>query len=92
MPLTGNETNDYALSWLPDGTQLTYYSLQDSDYEIFVMNADGSEARQLTQTEGNDWWPGWSPDGADIVLSALEDDKFLHDIFVVSVAGKTATS
>lgn len=87
LPLTDNETNDYAPSLSPDGTQLVYYALQDSDYEIFVMNADGSGTRQLTQTDGNDWWPGWSPDGTNIVFSAMQDAKYLHDIYIMSADG-----
>ena len=38
-----------------------------NDYEIYVMNADGSDPRRLTSTPGRDIQPAFSPDGARIV-------------------------
>lgn len=44
------------------------------NYEIFVMNADGSGVQRLTHAPGSDGWPAWSPDGTRIVFSSTRDD------------------
>jgi TolB protein len=55
---------DYGTSWSPDGTQIAY----DTDQEgIWIMNADGTGKRQLT--DGGDMFPRWSPEGTQIAFS-----------------------
>ena len=46
-------------AWSPDGTEITF----DSNLQIWVMNADGSGARQLTTGDSNNY-PTWQPLGA----------------------------
>jgi len=38
-------------------------SERDGNYEIFIMNADGSGQTRLTNNPASDWWPSFSPDG-----------------------------
>ncbi|MXZ95679.1 MAG: hypothetical protein F4Y99_07125 [Acidimicrobiaceae bacterium] len=47
----------------PDGTQIAFISDRDGDWEIFVMDADGSNETQLTFNNDNDWGPVWFPLG-----------------------------
>jgi Tol biopolymer transport system component len=51
--LTPDWVNDYAPAWSPDGTQIAFQSHWDGNAEIYVLNADGSNRRNLTQ------YPGW---------------------------------
>ncbi|NLG50928.1 MAG: tetratricopeptide repeat protein, partial [Chloroflexi bacterium] len=55
--------------WSPDGSRIAFVSEQDRTDDIWIMNADGSEQRNLTE---NEWeWekhPTWSPDGSKIVF------------------------
>ena len=52
--------------WSPDGTKILF----TIDNQIWVMNADGSKQRQLTQGAGiQSQAPSWSPDAARIVFS-----------------------
>jgi Tol biopolymer transport system component len=41
----------------------------DPNYDIFVVNRDGTALRQLTSWPGEDGWPTWSPDGRRIVFT-----------------------
>jgi Tol biopolymer transport system component len=60
-----------------DSTQLaTYRSLlarkmiRPSQVELYVMNADGSDQRQVTALGGANFGPSWTPDGTRIIFSS----------------------
>jgi TolB protein len=56
-------------AWSPDGTQIAFEGAVDGQSDIYVMNADGSHIRRLTDDPARDSLPGWSPDGAYIVFN-----------------------
>ena len=45
--LTKNQNEDYFHSWSPDGNKILFVSTRDGNGEIYVMNADGSNQRNL---------------------------------------------
>ena len=50
----------------PQG-KLAFSRVVGGDSEIFVMDADGTDLRQITYNRVDDWEPSWSPDGKRIV-------------------------
>lgn len=42
-------------------TKIAFPSYRDGNNEIYIMNADGSEQRNLTNNPAHDWIPSWSP-------------------------------
>ncbi len=46
--------------WAPDGRHLVFESTRSGSRQIWVMLADGSQPKQLTQGSGNES-PNWSP-------------------------------
>jgi Tol biopolymer transport system component len=63
------------LAWSPDGLRLSFWmtTLGENGEEqlpaqIYVVNADGSGLRPLTD-EGDNRWPSWSPDGTRIAFA-----------------------
>jgi TolB protein len=68
------------LSWSPDSGRITF---QDN-YDIFVVNADGSNRQNLTiGNPSYDTDPSWSPDGSKILFSRYDSPSIgpiLHTI------------
>ena len=60
----------------PDGMKLAFISTHDGDPEIFVMNADGSGLKKLTDNTAVDAAPSWSPDGGKIVFTSDRSGSF----------------
>lgn len=70
-------------------TQIAFASNRDGDYEIFVMNADGTNVRQLTFNNVNDDKPSWSKDGTRIAWESEVDGDF--EIYVMNNDGTGQT-
>lgn len=69
----------------PDGKKIVYSSSRDGDFELFVMNADGSEPKRLTTSEGMDIRPSWSPDGKRIAFTSNRDKNY--EIYIMKADG-----
>jgi len=98
-PTGGNESP----SWSPDGSQIAFESFREGNSlrrsfykgpkpipEIYVMDADGSNQRNLTKqnkptNRGSDQFPSWSPDGSHIAFASSIDYNF--EIYVMNADG-----
>ena len=80
-------TRDGAPAWSPDGKQIAYYSeVGGQPADLFVMDADGRNIRQLTRTPEAEGYPAWSPDGRQIAFeSHTPDGNF--DVSVMNADG-----
>jgi Tol biopolymer transport system component len=56
------------LAWSPDGRRIAFMSDRDGNFEIYVVNADGSQERRLTREPEFDRDPVWSPNGQEIAF------------------------
>ena len=72
------QSYDSAPAWSPDGRRIAFESNLDGDMEIFVMNADGSNVRQITH---NTLWD----EGPGVVAGR-------HEVRVLAAAPTTCTS
>jgi Tol biopolymer transport system component len=46
--------------WSPDGKRIVFQSNRSGNFQIYVMEADGSHQIRLTNHQGNDYWPSWA--------------------------------
>lgn len=55
--------------------------------EIYIMRADGSEQKRLTEAPGYDGGPFFSPDGERIVWRRFDQDGFIADVWTMKTDG-----
>lgn len=73
-------------AWSPDGRQIVFTQGEVIDVDspesaLFLMNADGSDSRQLTDMPGQEYVPAWSPDGRRIAfVSNVEQQQEIYAI------------
>jgi TolB protein len=74
-------------NWSPDGQQILYQALNGSQWEIWLMNFDGKNPRQITSDTGDKTDASFSPDGQWIVYSADGPTIEYANLFIVSLFG-----
>jgi Tol biopolymer transport system component len=100
---TPGNRNDMPV-WSPDGNTIAFFSDRGGNPDIFVMNSDGSQVKQLTRDafaslyftkSPEDKNPSWSPDGSQIAFESGRDNQMLtyvnHDIYVMAADGSNVT-
>ena len=85
-PLTQSSAQESEPSWSPDGTQIAFSFVSGGFGNVFVMNADGTGVRNVTNQVGSfNTKPTWSPDGSKIAFYSDRDGD--NEIYVVRADG-----
>ena len=66
--LTNDSFTDEWARWSPNGRQIVFDSNRGGVFEVYIMNADGSNQTRLTDPPLLGRYPSWSPDGKQIVF------------------------
>jgi Tol biopolymer transport system component len=74
-----------APAWSRDGRTIVFVSWRDGNGEVYAMDADGSEPRNLTQHPARDVRPAWSPDGRRITFVSRRDGN--SEVYVMDADG-----
>lgn len=68
--LTDNEGSDGWPTWSPDGTRIAFESDRSGNWDIWIVNADGSGLVNLTRSPDEERYPAWSPDGHRLAFTS----------------------
>ena len=69
----------------PPTPKILFTSARDGNYEVYIMNPDGSEQVNLTQHPANDLNAVWSPTGEQILFVSNRDGK--RDLYLMNPDG-----
>jgi TolB protein len=86
--LTTNTEEERAPSWSPDGQRIAFCCRSGgTDFEICVMNADGSGLTRITNNAVADLNPAWSPDGTQIVFHKAVAGRATFELCLMNADG-----
>jgi TolB protein len=71
----------------PKGNKIAFSSNADGDYEIYVMNTDGTGVTQLTDNTSSEFYPCWSPDGEYLAFGSNRDGSM--EIYIMRADGSS---
>lgn len=81
---TGWVTN---LNWSPDARRITFDSISDGDWEIYVVSLEDNSLIRLTDNKVDDTRPVWSPDGGSIAFASARDGS--SQIYMMNLEAMT---
>jgi Tol biopolymer transport system component len=97
--LTDDGADEGSPRWSPDGESIAYVRMEyfsnqapieNPAWDIYVMNADGTDPMQLTSDPSNELEPSWSPDGTRIAFISDRNGRNF-DIYVMNADGSNIT-
>ena len=76
-------------AWRPDGQAVAYSCAEANASDIYIVNADGTGAHNITNSPGaHEEHPSWSPDGTKIVF---EGNDAGGGLFIINADGSNRT-
>jgi hypothetical protein len=73
---------------LGGGGMIAFSSNRDGDFEIYTINADGTDLTRLTHQFTDDLNPEFSPDGEIIIFWAMEAHPLISEFQFIGVDGE----
>jgi TolB protein len=89
--------NNQHPAWSPDGQRIAFACYRDGQFEIYLLNADGSESRILTTHPAEDTQPAWI---APNLRFAFLENRLLfttnrdrqREIYLIHIGGSMAVN
>jgi Tol biopolymer transport system component len=69
IQLTTSTADDIHPSWSPDGTKILFSSNRSGNYDIWIMDSDGSNMVQLTSNSSDEKYAVWNHAGNKIAFT-----------------------
>ena len=77
--------DDIDPTWSPDGSMIAFASNRNGNRQLFVANANGKKANQVTDLNNMGGRSSWSPDGTK--LAFYRGPSGDRDIYVINIDG-----
>ena len=74
--LTDSPAQDIRPRLSPDGSRIVFTSNRDGNYEIYLMQSDGSHVVRLTNHPEQDDYAIWTPDGKSLIFLSERNGSF----------------
>ena len=87
--LTNTAADDRAPAWSPGSDAIAWSSGSGGEFDIRLMNADGTSKQLLAGAPGRDFEPAWDPDGSRVVFATDRNGTF--DLWAVNVTTEVQT-
>jgi len=86
--LTDSNENDWTPVYSPIENKIAFstYFPENDNYDIFIMNDDGTDRENLTNTVGYEKFPQFSPDGSFLIYQGWQKGKM--EIFFLGLLDK----
>ena len=86
-----NPDEDYRQpNWSPAGDKMLYQKFSNGQWDIWIMNSDGTNHQKASSGSGDKTDASFSPDGRWIVYSSNEFGLEFANLFITPVAGGNA--
>jgi len=86
--LTNTPARDLCPDYSRDGRLITFCSGRSGPFQIWAMNADGSNVHMVTDGNGFFTFPDYSPNASKIVFDGTASDNDVNDnIYVINADG-----
>lgn len=73
----------------PDGRMILFDSDKSGFGQLYLMEIDGSNVRNISKSDWNESGGSWSPDGTQIIYSSDQNFKGNGDIYIRSIDGNS---
>ncbi|HYQ58278.1 MAG TPA: S9 family peptidase [Draconibacterium sp.] len=80
--ITNSVANEANVVWRPDGKKIGYLSSASGSVQLWEMNPDGTDTRQVSEIDGGIFGFKYAPDQSKIFyLKTVKLDDNIHDLF-----------
>lgn len=87
LELTDSSDDSRQPNWSPMSNLIVYQKLKNNQWDIWIMNSDGTDNKQLTSGEGDKTDASFSSDGNWVVFSSEAYGYELANIFKIPITG-----
>jgi TolB protein len=74
--LAARRLHDTSPTYSPDGRKMAFIASSDGNYEIYVMNSDGTGLFRLTHSKAEEVSPQFSKDGKSLIFASNRNGKY----------------